>query len=409
MKKLIKCVFVFILIIIFLYAFSKSYKSHSIDNLAYIVAMGIDKTESGKLQVSFQLIENSAFSESGSSEDSGTIIDTVESSSIDTAINLLNTYIGKEVNLAHCKVVVFSESIATDGLSDYIYRLINNSQIRPTTNIVISRCDAKYYIENSTSKYEKVITKYYDVFPQSADYTGYTANVTIGDFFNKINNNYSNPIAILGGVNTETTENQNTSESNEETDFNILANESSITGDRGTENIGLAVFKGDKLVGELTALETLCHSIITGETNSFVISVPDPQNDEANIDIAVSETEKPNVDVDISNGSPYISLDINLSGRVLSVNNGTNYLNENYLNMISDSANQYLESQILEYLYKTSTEFNSCIDEFYSYVINKFLTIQDWEAYDWSSNYQSSFFNVNVNMNVNSSILLTEG
>ena len=50
---------------------------------------------------------------------------------------------------------------------------------------------AKYYIENSTSKYEKVITKYYDIFPKSADYTGYTANVTIGDFFNKLNNNTS--------------------------------------------------------------------------------------------------------------------------------------------------------------------------------------------------------------------------
>ena len=91
MKNIIKYIFLFILIVIFVYAFSSSYKSQTIDNLAYVIAIGVDNADNNKIKVSFQFIENSVFSDSGSSDSSSTIIDTVEASSIDTAINLLNT------------------------------------------------------------------------------------------------------------------------------------------------------------------------------------------------------------------------------------------------------------------------------------------------------------------------------
>lgn len=51
-------------------------------------------------------------SEEGSSDANPTFINTVESNSIDTAINIMNSYIGKELNLSHCKLIVFSEEIA---------------------------------------------------------------------------------------------------------------------------------------------------------------------------------------------------------------------------------------------------------------------------------------------------------
>ena len=39
---------------------------------------------------------------------------------------------------------------------------------------------------------------------------------------------------------------------------NIKSNDSPITGERLSHNIGLAVFKNDKLAGELNAIETIC-------------------------------------------------------------------------------------------------------------------------------------------------------
>ena len=130
-----------ILLIILMYAFSASYSYDNIDNLAYVIAIGIDSADNGKVKVSFQFTDTSAFADNGSSDNSSTVINTVEARSIESSINLLNSYIGRNVNLAHCKVIVISEVLAKQGVSNFIYSLINDSQIRPTSNIVISRCD----------------------------------------------------------------------------------------------------------------------------------------------------------------------------------------------------------------------------------------------------------------------------
>ena len=404
MQKVIKGIFVLSLILIILYAFSSSYSYDNIDNLAYVVAMGIDSTENGKIKVSYQFTDTSSFSSDGGSGDNSTIINTVEAKSIESATNLLNSYIGKNINLAHCKVIVFSEKVAESGLSDYIYSLINDSQIRPTSNIVISRCDANYYMENSVSQYEKILTKYYDVFPNSADYTGYIADVTLGEFFNQLQDKTGNPVAILGGINTETSSDAGS----EITDSNILANESTIVGERGTENIGLAVFKQDKLVGELTALESLCHSILTNESDSFLVSIPNPKNTQTSIDLSTNQYKKTHVDVDVNTGSPYITIDVYLFVKVLSIDTDSDYLDDTFLSTLADATNNYLSSRIAEYLYKTSKEFKSCIDDFDKCAVNKFFTNTQWDNYDWNSKYADAFFDVKVHTKVNSSLLLTE-
>ena len=113
MKLWIKRIFILIIMIIFLVAFSGSYSALSIDNLSTVVAIAIDTSNINKLRMSFQFTNASSVSESGSTEQSPSIIYTVDASSISSGVNLINTYIGKSVNLAHCKVIAFSEEIAS--------------------------------------------------------------------------------------------------------------------------------------------------------------------------------------------------------------------------------------------------------------------------------------------------------
>lgn len=404
MKKLLHSILIIFILLVNLYAFSASYTYDNIDNLAYVIAIGIDLADNNNLRVSFQFTDTSTYSSDGESGESNAIINTVEAQSLESSVNMLNSYIGKNINLAHCKVIVFSEQIAKKGLSDYIYSLINNSQIRPSANIVISKCEANYYLKNSISKSEKVITKYYDIFTNSSDYTGYISDVTLGKFFNQITDKARSPVAILGGVNTNTFDN---APGNEDAS-SILANNSTIVGERGSENIGLAVFKGDILVGELTALESLCHSIIDNEANTFLLSIPNPQDNKNTIDLSVSEYKKTAIDVNVSNGSPYIKIDVFLNAEILSINTGTNYLENSYLEEISNSTNSYVASRISDYLYKTSTNFKTCINDFDKYAVKSFMTNSDWNSYDWTNAYTDSIFDVSVHTSVNSSMLLTE-
>ena len=111
-NPLFKKSLIFIIILLFLAAFSSSYNALSIDKLAYVVAIGIDISENNKYSYSFQFTNMSPPTESGTSKKSPSIVNSVEASSLSSAINLMNSYIDKRLNLSHCKVIVFSEEVA---------------------------------------------------------------------------------------------------------------------------------------------------------------------------------------------------------------------------------------------------------------------------------------------------------
>lgn len=176
-----------------------------------------------------------------------------------------------------------------------------------------------------------------------------------------------------------------------------------------SETMGLAVFKGDTLIGELTARETLCHMLIQNDIESCNITIPRPDNTNENIDLYLYNNSHPRIKVDIINGTPFIRIDLKLEARILSVSSSESYTTEEDLSQISLSASQHIESIMTEYLYKTSVKLNSDIDSFGNHALSIFLTNSEFESYNWLENYKNATFNVNVNTRVKSAFLLGSG
>ncbi len=436
-KNMLKFFLIVILTLVFMYAFSTSYTSDSVDNISYVIALAVDENDGDQnLQVTFEFMDTSTFSNEGSSESKSAIIDTINATSINSAINLLNAYIGKQVNLSHCKVVVFSDKIAQKGISAEVSELMNNIQVRPSTNLIICKGNALEYIQNSTSQLEKILTKYYDIFPNSSEYTGYTSNIMIGEFYNYLTTKECGNLAILGGLNpTISPSNSSGNPSNESADGSssgesskgssekekpkekpdnctpiskIISGNAPILGERGTENIGLAVMKDGVYLGDLTAEETLCHTLISGEVNSFLLTINNTKIFKNYLDIELFENMSPKISVEIENDNPKININIKLVGRISGIKDGINYSDEQSnldLEKISKVTEETIEKCITDYLNKTSTEFKCDIDYFYNYAKRRFFTVQDWKNYDWSSKYTNSKFNVNVEAKVYYSLL----
>lgn len=407
MNKIIRNIFIILVILVFIVAFSPSYTSLNIDNLAYVIALGIDVGENEKFNISFQFTTGSSGSDSGNTEKSPLIVNSVEASSIDTAINLMNSYLAKKLNLSHCRLLIFSEEVAAQGIANEIYTLANDSQIRHSANIIVSKNKAKDYMENSTPILENLVTKYYEIFPKSSKYTGYIYNVTFADFLNQYINNTCEPFAILGGVNQNSSESNNDTKSSTNVD-SMKSTNTPFSGDRGAENLGIAVFKDDKLVGELTAIETLCLSIIRGDTDSFLITISDPEDSEKELDLRLFNQGNKKIKVDIVNGSPYITFEAKYIARVYSMKDDAKYLDDNILELISEEANKYMEEIITKYLYRTSIEFKSDISGFGKYGLSNFLTAQEFAEYNWQNTYVNSTFKVIIDTNVESGFLINE-
>lgn len=295
-----------------------------------------------------------------------------------------------------------------NGIAEELNTLINNIQLRPDVSIIISRCSSSYFIENSKPTLENIVTKYYEIAPSSTEYTGYTSNVKIGDFFNAYNCSTCEPYAILGGVNTTSKESPSIGLSNIEKDSDIKAGETSLTSNSGAENLGLAIFKDDKLVGETSAIDSLCHLIITSKLKSGIISIPSPFNQNTSIDLLINTEKRTKNKVKLINNSPYITLDANINARILSVSGNSKSLDEKKIETIEKEINRYLEEKISNYLYKTSQDFGSDVCAFGKYAIGKFLTTEDWNNYNWLDNYKNSFFKVTVKSSIKSGLLLTQ-
>lgn len=197
LKNLYKYLVIITITVILSLAFTTSQRVQSIDDLAYVVALGFDVGETNDLKITFQFTKPNSSGESGSGETAPSVVDSVEANSIDSAINLMNAYVSKEINLSHCNVIVISEELATKGIEKEIYTLVNKVQVRPDNHIIVSTCSAKDYIQNVSPSLENLVAKFFEILPRSGEYTGYTVNAQLGEFFNRLSCKTCDPVAIL--------------------------------------------------------------------------------------------------------------------------------------------------------------------------------------------------------------------
>ena len=406
--KVRKVFAIFILAILLIISSSSYYGIKGIDNLAYVVAIGLDVGDNEDLNLSLQIsIPNSGNgSSSDSSQSSSVVVNSIECPSINTGINLFNSYLGKEVNLSHCKVLVISEELASKGIEEYLYTLINDVQFRSDSNLIISKCDAKTYLEYSAPVLDKVSARYYEIAPTSSEYTGYTESITCNEFLSAMTYTSAEPVAILGSINSKETQKIPSEVSNNDSYY--TAGQTPISGESGVENMGLAVFKDDTLVGELNGLESICHLIISNKLKNAQIRIPSPIENLDYIDLYIEMENQTKSSVYLTNSTPYIKSRIYISAKMQSMNREIDLKDENVTSQIEKAAKSFLEEKISNYLYKTSKELHSDIDQFGLYAL-KYFTIQDeWKAYNWLHHYKDAFFDIDVNVNLRSSYLLID-
>lgn len=460
-SKVLKIIFMIVVVIAFIWGFSDSYSSHNIDNIAHVVALGIDKSNDtqNNMKVSFQFVNMSSSGESSSGGKSSTVVTSINTTTLNKAINLMNSYIGKELNFSHCKVIVFSEEFAKDGITTEICTLVNNEEIRPSTNIVVSTSDANTYLKNSNPNIEKLVTNYYDTFELTSNFTGYSDDATIGDFYNKLFSSSKANTAILGRTFQKASNSEASSESGSQASSQAGGQGASeggsqeegssegaasggdpggsggssqggegnyssqdeksgstnsdqntsleISGQRGTQNVGIGVFKDGKYIGQLSEMDSICHLLITNDIDTFILSIPIEGYPDNLLDLHVSSVRGTSIKVDTSSDSPNISVTVYCEAKILTVDEGTNYVDSKVFEDISKKGQEYLKQHIETYLNKTSKELKADIDSFSTHALSKYSTTEDWENYNWISKYENANFTVNVKFDVTSSLLFS--
>ena len=299
-----KVLIIFLSLFIVFFSLSAPYSTRNIDKLAYVLALGLDIGNSNTLKLSVQLAKPS----NGSNGSSGTayekIVNSVECASIETGISLLNSYISRRLDLSHCKAIVISEKLAQKGVSEYMYTLLSSPRTSPHANIIISKIPSEDFLNIASPELEDLPSRFYEITLASNEYTSYTQNVTLINFFSDCVDSFKNPVATLGS-----------------------SSSLPISPADNIENIGLAVFKNDILVGELNAEESILHMMVSNKLKSCTISIPNPIGDSESINLSIKLAHNTKNSVSLVNGTPFISSVVKINAKIESATQKSSYGN----------------------------------------------------------------------------------
>ena len=402
LKKLTILILILILLTFTLYG---CYDSTSIEEYAYVIAIGIDEGKENAIKLTLQFALSDSSSESSSSQSNKSSIITVECCSIDNGISIVNSYISKIINLSHCQIIAISEIIAEKGIEKYIHTLINNVEMRTDCNLLITKCTAKNYIKNSTPILTNLSARYYEVLLNSESYTGYTVKAPILELSSSAHNFFGQHVTILAGLNSQKYNTKNNNINLIDKSIELKPSETPITGNTKSQIIGLAILNKMKLIGELNSIESICYLILTNQLDRCIISIPSPFNSDESIDLLFKINNSSKNKVKIINNTPYITCNIELKASIHSFSGNIDYAVAENINIIEEYASSYMKAKISDFLYKTAKVYNSDIAGFGYYLTPKYTTIDELEKTHWTNNYKNAFFNVNVNTTIKATSL----
>lgn len=370
MKKIIPLTLLFAFLLFFL---TGCYDAISLEKYYYAIALGIDTSESANLKLIVQVASSNNNTESSSAQSSNTELFSVDCNSINLGLNIINNYLSKKINLSHCSAIIFSEDFAKQGVKNYINALANNPEIRPDCHILITNSKVLDILENISKSGEQFSSRYYDFVINSVESTGYSSQSEFSQFFYAINNESETPIANYITLNKE-----------------------------AVQSVGIAIFRNDKFEHSLDSLNSLAHLIISNRLKETVISIPNPLDNDSNIDISLKMGKyKTSNNIQLLNQTPFIYTKITLTGKIINMP----YLIDNKnLNLIENALNDYLKYIIENYYYTIIKEYNLDLDNFSALLSSKYLTLSAFNKINWNEIFTNSFYTVSVNSKLYTSL-----
>ena len=407
------------------------YDANEPNNIAYVVALGVDTTDDDNIyEFTVQFAKTTQIS-GGSSEEGGkegsdiVEIISIKAPTIYSAVNIANQIVSKKFTLAHTKLIVVSDEIAKNGISNLFDTLGRNSDIRPNIYMAVSNGKAKDYLEAVKPVAEINPVTYYRLIYEAA-YGGYVPKIILKDFYFQLDGKDKQNVLPLSGVNSEQvsdeeSENSSSDKSSQGSEEKQNKNTESDKGDtkiieinkqgfnyllkkytagnidvdkkNASEVIGMAVFKGDKMIGTMDSIDSLIYNILRGSFDLSYVSYYNEKTPDSPVTIAIEQERKPQISVKIENDKPKIKIKLFIEGQLISesTENPIEYNLESTEHAFADETKQAIN----EFLAHT-LEYDSDIVGFGQHAKKNFLTYDKFEKYDWYSHYNESEFDVEV-------------
>lgn len=357
-----------LIIIILLFSLCGCYNYRELNEIAIVSAIGIDKTDDGyKMAVQIMNTKKEGQDTNSSGSQPKFIVYTAEGKTIQGILRDFVLESPRRLYATHLQLLVISEDLAKDGISDILDWFARDSESRKQFYVLVSENSQSEDILNTLTSLETLNSK-------------------------KITSNIDTDTRFLGVAEQTTFENVLATYLNDKQELVLPSIRLEGDSDAGEKNSNieqsspktqiflspLAVFKDDKMLGYLTKEESIAMSFIKNKLKSTVIDYKCSDNDYISSEIISSKTSlQPN----ISSNKPKVTIKINGKANINEINCDWDLENNETILKINKMLEQEIENIINDSIDSINQRFDSDIfgfkDLFYKKDPKYYKTIKD--------------------------------
>ncbi|PLS17120.1 hypothetical protein CVD28_13785 [Bacillus sp. M6-12] len=377
---------------------SGCYDMREVDKLAFVVAMGIDKSKNeNQLKITFVIANPEVGSlVSGSTDEPPQEVITIHSSDFITAKNTANTIVAKQLTYELLQLMVVSEELASDNnFIRWFYDTTKDREIRRDTYLAISKEEASDYFKNNKPKLETRPHKYFQLMIRRGVETGMLPDSTFHRFYEITEQDADAFLAIY--TTAKPKENPPLRHEDEYIAGEVAANGNANT----TQFAGAAVFKEGVMVGKLNGQETRLASILdeTTDIQDVLSTIHDPFNKKYRLAIRIHKKQNNKVNVNVDQNPPKVRIEVPLVLDVLSDRSMVDYTKDaRKREILRKQIKTDFEREFNKLISKSQKEFKACVFPLSLDARKHFLTNAEYRKFNWMKTYPEMDIHVSVNI-----------
>ncbi|OAG94209.1 hypothetical protein AYW79_06790, partial [Ferroacidibacillus organovorans] len=322
---------------------------------------------------------------------------------LNEALNVMNAGVERTINLSHLAAVMVSENVAREGMLPYLNTLTRYREFRRTLFLFITKGAISNIFLHDKPVLETSATRVIEDFQSTTKRTGLAPSMQVHQFLTEMETPNEDPVAPVLSVNErvaaqkkKTAGSANGLSRREIGDTPGGVNRS---GGNPVEDVGTAVFRGDKMVDLLTGEQTRSLQLLSGSIKRLVLSVPSPIRKGGYVALAIRYAKPMHVSLTLR-PHPVLSIKQSFEAELLGDESNGNFVPPANRRKLASAMSAMIHSREMLLMQRVFARDRADPFRFFRYARAQFPTNQALLAYDWHKQLPTVKIRLSVETNV---------
>lgn len=366
-----------------------------LENLGFVLALGLDAAPGGRMEITAQVaipvrLGGGAASGGGQGGQGPTVqVVTRTAPTLLEAFMSINRTIGRRLTLAQNRLIVFGEDTAQRGLAGYMALITRYREFRRTMQIAIVKGRAREALGFSPTIERDPATYLLDQM-RLAQSTGEAVMVNVNDFVRRMEGLGGSPFAAYflpppGGKNAKGGTPGKTGKE-------------AVEGGAGIRVGGIAVFRGDRMVGVYSPREVDYFLILADRFSASFVDIPDPLAPGCKVIVHLTSARP--VVRPRSRGGLGVKVEVKAEADLIGTENGGDYLAPQNERRLENALSATLARRMRAVLARAQREFRADPFAFGDRFRPLLATWAAWEKLDWPGRFPGVPFSIEARVHL---------